>query len=140
MAEVSVCMNFVILQKLACFSHAPFAGGGSLKSLDSSCVMTHSGDRTKRDACTATIRNELVGKLTDRGAVEFFRQGAPVYGILPVSGVGPLVDNEISIRPEQLWNNRQQSNARLLQRLSEDDHAQELHRLTQEDAKLARMS
>jgi len=61
--------------KMAGLSHPPFAGGGSLKSLDSSCVMTHSGDRTKKDA---TIRKKLVGKLTDH-----LKRGASFQAPLP---------------------------------------------------------
>ena len=62
MAVISVRIELAALLKWFAFRNVLCVGGGSLKSLDSSCAMAHG---TKRDACTAIVRQDLVGKLTD---------------------------------------------------------------------------
>ena len=93
-----------------------------------------------------TVNGPLLSKLAeltshvDPGCVEFFRSGSPLYGLLAQSGIGE--EKECSAPPdmEERWLNRARSNALLLESLREDEFSAELMELTEQDARLGRMT
>lgn len=77
----------------------------------------------------------------DPECIEFFRVGAPLYGLLDRSGIGVPID--CAAVPEAEATMREHclaSNAKLLAKLREDPFAKDLMELTRKDAALGRMS
>ena len=77
----------------------------------------------------------------DPECIEFFRVGAPLYGLLDRSGIGVPID--CAAVPEAEATMREHclaSNAKLLAKLREDPFAKHLMELTRKDAALGRMS
>ena len=84
-----------------------------------------------------------LGKATgheDLDCVEFFRQGAPAYGALPVCGIG-LAKEVVPVKSiVHLWENCAESNWRLLKTLRESEHSAAVFKQTMDEADLGRMT
>ena len=77
----------------------------------------------------------------DLDCIEFFREGAPLYGMLDRSGIGKQVDcPSVPEVEDAMKEHCLQRNKQLLDSLREDTFAAELMKLTLKDAKLGRMS
>ena len=84
-----------------------------------------------------------LGKATgheDLDCVEFFRQGAPAYGALPVCGVG-MPKEVVPVKSiVHLRENCAESNWRLLKTLRESEHSAAVYKQTMDEADLGRMT
>ena len=76
----------------------------------------------------------------DAEVVQLFREGADLYGAMPKSSIGAKKPAIVTGDIDALAADRASSNARLQERLKEDPFADELHRLTLEDANMGKMS
>ena len=76
----------------------------------------------------------------DCECVEFFRKGAPMYGVLPVSGNGVPQKFAAASSVEELLSSALANNRKLVKSLKEDKHSQALFETTCNDAALGRMT
>ena len=76
----------------------------------------------------------------DCECVEFFRKGAPMYGVLPVSGNGVPQKFAAASSVEELLSSALANNCKLVKSLKEDKHSQALFETTCNDAALGRMT
>ena len=75
----------------------------------------------------------------DQRAIELFREGAPIVGILPRTGLGKPVSPVVETTLAQLNRQREAKNKHLINSLSEDSNAQALLEACKEDEKKGRM-
>ena len=75
----------------------------------------------------------------DQRAIELFREGAPIVGILPRTGLGKPVAPVVETTLAQLNRQREAKNKHLINSLSEDSNAQALLEACKEDEKKGRM-
>ena len=76
----------------------------------------------------------------DTSCADLFREGALLYGTLPQAGLGKPKAASITGSIDCLRNDCSRSNEMLLASMVEDPFAEELHKITVEDARLGRMS
>ena len=76
----------------------------------------------------------------DQGCAELFRVGAPLYGVLPVAGMGTPQASRAHQSVEQLRETCLEGNKAILSKLTEDVHSDELYKQTVEEADVGRMS
>ena len=76
----------------------------------------------------------------DMSCMELLKHGAQIVGSLECSGIGTPIGEASTPDPSKLWSNRHEANAELLRSLHEDEHAEEMLKLTQDDAKKGWMS
>ena len=76
----------------------------------------------------------------DCECVEFFRKGAPMYGVLPASGNGVPQKFAKASSVEELLSSALANNLKLVKSLKEDKHCEALSEATCNDAALRRMT
>ena len=79
-------------------------------------------------------------KHVDPGCADLFRQGAPLLGKLPMSGIGTPEQKRSHESIDKLWATAAQGNGAILKKLHEDKHSQELFSQTVQEATLGRMT
>ena len=92
--------------------------------------------------CQGLLLEQLavVAEHCDKDCVEFFRNGAPLYGLLACSGIGEPLDAPVS-PGESLWNLECESlNKSLLGSVREDPHADALMKCAVDDSAMGRMT
>ena len=95
---------------------------------------------------SATVNGVMIEELcrsigySDAACAELFRVGADLYGWLALAGIGLEKHGEVSGDIAELWEHKVRSNTFLIKQLKQDQHHEELHRLTETDASLGRMT